>query len=128
MEEQNKKQEQLGMNPSTAQQRLVKDTLFRLAVEAGHVCFRCKQPLIRETFSMEHKEPWLDSADPKSLFFDQSNIAFSHSSCNFSAARKPRKYKTEEERRQAINKTQREHNAREYTPEKRRQRYLDTGN
>jgi len=120
-----KKNEQLGMNPSTAQQRLVKDTLFRLVVTAGYVCFRCGQPLVRENFTIE---PWLDSENPKELFFDQNNVAFSHAPCNFSAARKPSKYPTEEERRQARNKSQREHNAREYTKEKRRERYITTGN
>jgi len=124
----NKKNEQLGMNSGTAQHRLVKDTLFRLAVELGHVCFRCGLPLVRETFTVEHKKPWLDSENPKELFFDQNNVAFSHAFCNFSAARKPNKYQTEEKRRQARSRTQREYNAREYTPEKRRERYLATGN
>lgn len=126
--EEDKKSRQLGMNPSTAQQRLVKDTLFRLAVETGHVCYRCGEPLIRETFSIEHKEAWLDSPDPKGLFFDQGNIAFSHSSCNSGAGRRARKYFTEEDRIQANNRLQREHNSRAYTKEKRRERYLLTGN
>lgn len=124
----NKKNEQLGMNAGTAQHRLVKDTLFKLAVEAGYMCFRCGLPLVRETFTLEHKEPWLDSENPKDTFFDQNNVAFSHAYCNFSAGRKPNKYPTEEARRQARNKTQREYNAKVYTQENRKERYLETGN
>jgi hypothetical protein len=82
-----KKALQLGMNPATASGRLVKDTLFRLAVSTGHKCFQCGEELTRETFSIEHMEPWLDSEDPKGNFFDQGNIAFSHLSCNRAAAR-----------------------------------------
>lgn len=82
-----KKTLQLGMNPSTASGRLVKDTLFKLAVDAGHKCYRCGKDLIRDTFSIEHKEPWLDSEDPAGMFFDQDNIAFSHLSCNVKESR-----------------------------------------
>lgn len=82
-----KKTEQLGMNPSTASGRLVKDLLFSMAKELGHKCFQCGGELCRETFSVEHKQPWLDSDDPVKLYFDLTNIAFSHKSCNFGAAR-----------------------------------------
>lgn len=48
--------------------------------------------MTRQTFSIEHKEPWLDSADPLGMYFDMANISFSHISCNTSEARrKPRK-------------------------------------
>ena len=83
-----KKTLQLGMNPSTASGRLVKDTLFRLAVELGHKCFQCGEDLERDSFSIEHKEPWLDSTNPKATFFDQDNIAFSHLSCNIGQGRR----------------------------------------
>lgn len=84
-----KKQNQLGMNPSTASGRLVKDTLWRLVVQTGqNVCYRCGEPMTRETFSIEHKEPWLDSHDPVGLYFDQENIGFSHLRCNIKDARK----------------------------------------
>lgn len=82
-----KKTLQLGMNPSTASGRLVKDTLFKLAIEAGYACYRCSKPLTRDTFSIEHKEPWLDSEDPVGTFFDQDNIAFSHLTCNVRESR-----------------------------------------
>ena len=83
-----KKQNQLGMNPSTASNRLVKDILFKLAVDAGHKCFQCQGELTRESFSIEHKEPWLDSDDPIALYFNLDNIAFSHHGCNVGARRK----------------------------------------
>lgn len=97
-----KKQSQLGMNPSTASNRLVKDTLWRLVVQTGQdICYRCEELMTRETFSIEHKESWLDSSDPLGLYFSQENISFSHKSCNYSdSASKPRKYFTEEERLQ----------------------------
>jgi len=82
-----KKTLQLGMNPSTASGRLVKDTLFRLAIETGHKCFQCGGELERDTFSVEHKTPWLDSDNPRETFFDQGNIAFSHIGCNVGARR-----------------------------------------
>lgn len=83
-----KKQKQLGINPSTASGRLIKDLLFNFVIEAGHVCFRCGRPLNRETFSIEHIVPWLDSEIPTELFFDRDNIAYSHLSCNVGAARR----------------------------------------
>lgn len=82
-----KKAIQLGMNPSTASGRLVKDTLFNLAIATGHKCFQCGGELSRETFSIEHKVPWLDSNDPLGLYFDQDNIAFSHLICNIKESR-----------------------------------------
>ena len=86
-----KKQHQLGMNPSTASHRLVKDTLWRLVVQAGqNLCYRCEEPMTRETFSIEHKEAWLDSCDPLGLYFDQENISFSHLSCNIKDSRSGR--------------------------------------
>ena len=116
-----KKADQLGMNPSSAQVRITRDILFKFVEEAGHACFHCGEPLTRETFSIEHKVPWLDSEDPVGLFFDLDNIAFSHLGCNSRAARKPhKKYATRKEYVDAKNK-------RNYTPEKRRERYLRLG-
>lgn len=85
-----KKKLQLGMNPSTAQGRLLKDILFKF-VQAHHpTCYKCGQALTRETFSIEHKIPWLDSDDPVGLFFDLDNIAFSHLTCNIADRRSTR--------------------------------------
>ena len=104
-----KKQSQLGMNPSTASGRLIKDLLFKFVKDAGHVCHQCNKPMAREDFSIEHKTPWLDSEDPVKLFFDLNNIAFSHKSCNIAAARKPNKLAlTPEERKQHDAKIERQ--------------------
>lgn len=120
----NKRHAQLGMNPSTASHRLVKDTLFRLAVEAGHVCYRCKKALDRESFSIEHKTPWLNSVDPLHLFFDQANIAFSHLSCNSRASEyvTERKF-TPEVAAERIRASKKRH----WTQERRRDKYLRLG-
>ncbi len=82
-----KKHEQLGMNPSTASGRLVKDLLFNFIVKTGNdSCFRCGSKLTRGTFSIEHKTNWLDSGKAVELFFDMDNISYSHLSCNRDAA------------------------------------------
>lgn len=82
-----KKQNQLGINPSTASHRLVKDLLFKFVSTHHPDCYKCGEPLTRETFSIEHKTPWLDSDDPVGLYFDLDNIDFSHLSCNVGARR-----------------------------------------
>ena len=103
-----KKAKQLGMNPSTASHRLVKDILFTLIAAYDDTCCRCGEPMSRDTFSIEHKEAWLDSEDPVGLYFDMDNIDFSHLSCNIAAARRPnKKYHTAEEKRIAKNKSNR---------------------
>ncbi len=86
-----KKQKQLGMNPSTAANRLTKDILFAFIQADEHVCHQCGGELTREDFSIEHIVPWLDSENPKELYFDLNNIAFSHLKCNVGAARSPKK-------------------------------------
>lgn len=117
-----KKQLQLGMNPSTASGRLVKDTLWRFIVQANQDnCYQCSGKMTRDNFSIEHKVPWLDSEDPINLFFDQDNISFSHHSCNIKAARRPnKKYNSPEER----NKAKRKYDPlRVYCPIKRKEQY-----
>ncbi len=86
-----KKKEQLGMAPGTARNRLVKSMMFRMAKELDLLwCFQCGAEIeFEHELSIEHKEPWLDSDNPLKLYFDLDNIAFSHHSCNCSAARQP---------------------------------------
>ena len=85
-----KKRQQLGMNPSTASQRLQRDLLYEYGVvEAQTRCFHCGDFISREDFSIEHITPWLDSDDPVGLYFDLNNITFSHQRCNKGAARRP---------------------------------------
>jgi 5-methylcytosine-specific restriction endonuclease McrA len=84
-----KKNEQLGMNPGTAANRLRKMVMFSLLQEYGrNICFQCGKHIEDiDNLSIEHKIPWLDSEDPVGTFFDLNNIAFSHMSCNYSAAK-----------------------------------------
>lgn len=122
-----KKKSQLGMNPSTAAARLVKDVLWHLVMQTGmDECCKCGEKMERETFSIEHLKPWLDSDDPVGLFFDIANIGFSHLRCNIADARKPAKiYATHAEQRSA--KERRRRGKRPYSPEKRRLQYLTRG-
>lgn len=79
-----KKSDQLGMNISTAQNRLRKDLLWHFVVKCEeNTCFKCGEKITdKKDLSIEHKEPWLDAEDPLGLFFDLDNIAFSHLHCN----------------------------------------------
>jgi hypothetical protein len=130
MDKQNaKKYAQLGEPQGTAANRLRKMILFSLLVEVGRdACYRCEQKIERvEELSVEHKAAWLDSPDPKGLFFDLKNIAFSHLRCNIGAARKPNKYPTEEIRRQKALESFRRGSNKYCTPARRRQKYLEHG-
>ncbi len=84
-----KKNEQLGMPFGTANARLRKNILFSLLARYGeNICYQCGEMITSvDQLSIEHKIPWLDN-DPK-LFWDLDNIAFSHLSCNVSAAIRP---------------------------------------
>jgi len=86
---------QLGMPFGTANGRLRKSLLFLLVMIANlDKCFRCGKGIKDEKdLSIEHKMPWLDSENPKELFFDLDNISFSHISCNSACARQPDKGK-----------------------------------
>ena len=82
-----KKSKQLGMNFSTAQHRLRIRILFMLIKRLKlDNCFQCKNLIVDvDDLSIDHKRPWLD--EDTRLFWDMGNIAFSHRSCNSSAAR-----------------------------------------
>jgi hypothetical protein len=123
-----KKSQQLGMNSGTAAHRLRARIMFSLAVAAGHKCYRCGGELTPETFSIDHKVAWLDSADPVALFFDIDNIAFSHMSCNYGAKRQVNKiYHTPESRREADLELNRNSKRRNYTKERRQQKWREKG-
>jgi len=83
-----KKQEQLGMPFGTANAKLRKMILFQLVQECHKdICYRCNKKITDiKTFSIEHKEHWLDNS--VELFWDLENIAFSHLSCNVADARR----------------------------------------
>ena len=67
--------------------------MFSLVKETKKdVCSRCKKQILDiDNFSIDHKIPWLDSENPKKLFFDLENISFSHTGCNYGNARQPNK-------------------------------------
>ncbi len=85
-----KKAEQLGMPIGTASNRLRKLILFDCIQQLNKdKCYRCGEYIYEiDDFSVEHKEPWLDSGNALELFFDLDNIAFSHLSCNIKDARR----------------------------------------
>lgn len=125
-----KKRKQLGMPFGTACGRLRKQIVFHLLQRLGEAtCYRCKQSIERcDDLSIEHKLPWLNAADPVGVFFDLSNVAFSHLACNSGDARRPnRKYFTEADRLDANRRIGREGMKRRYSTEGRRQKYLLTG-
>ena len=140
MDKQNsKKAQQLGESYGAATNRLRKMVLFRLLKRFGlDVCHQCQQKIVLiEELSIEHKTPWLDSADPVKLFFDLDNIGFSHLLCNVGAARKPFKgtiqgksFETEQEyldaRHSLRASTERKWYARA-GKENRHRRYIETG-
>lgn len=77
----------LGMPHGTANGRLRKNILFHLLKKHNeNVCVRCGRLIdVVEDLSIEHIKPWEGvSAD---LFWDLSNIAFSHLKCNIGAVR-----------------------------------------
>lgn len=103
-----KKSKQLGMNVSTATGKLLKDLLFDFVVKSGIKCFRCGGELTRDSFSIDHKVPWLHTKDPVNSFFDLDNISYSHLSCNCSDARHPnKKYASHQEQRTECEKRRR---------------------
>jgi len=88
-----KKFEQLGCNLGSAAIKLRKLVLFDLIVKFGlNKCYRCGKVIDAvDDFTLDHKIDWLDSANPEELFFDVSNVAFSHALCNTLARRTPNK-------------------------------------
>lgn len=83
------KKEQLGMPFGTANYQLKRNLIFNYLNQLHkNECFVCKKQMTLENYSIEHKIPWLDSKNPKELFFDLDNISFSHKKCNFKSARK----------------------------------------
>jgi hypothetical protein len=79
-----KKSSQLGLSFGKANGILKKSLLFYFVKKCGvDTCYRCNKKIEKiDDLSIEHKVPWLDSEDPKKLFFDINNISFSHLHCN----------------------------------------------
>lgn len=76
--------EQLGIWTTAAARQLTRMVILHLLQKSEqHYCYRCGQPIeIVKNLSIEHKIPWRDSENPRELFFDLDNIAFSHRRCN----------------------------------------------
>lgn len=74
--------ETLGMDPSTAANRLRKMVLFRQLQKYGdNVCVRCGELIeTAKDLSIEHIKPW--EGVSAELFWDLENVAFSHRRCN----------------------------------------------
>lgn len=125
-----RRKEQLGVAVGTAQHRLRKMILWDYVIKCGdNKCHQCGGEILSiDDLSIEHKTPWLDSEDPQGLFFDLSNIGFSHLSCNIKAARKPnKKYDTPEERKSAQWKRYWDKMGRDRQQQRRRDNYEKYG-
>jgi hypothetical protein len=129
------KTKQLGMPIGTASNKLRKSILWKYIVLSGdNFCFQCGSEIIsQDDLSIEHKIPWLHSKDPLSLFMDLDNIAFSHLSCNVGAARKqqaphgtPTKY-NKGCRCDLCRVANAARAKKDYTTDKRREKYLRSG-
>lgn len=82
MSRSNRIAEQLGMSYGAAGNKLRKLILFSLLEKLGeNVCFKCKEVIHSvDELSIEHIQPW-EGREAK-LFWDLTNIAFSHLACN----------------------------------------------
>lgn len=74
----------LGEPHGTAVAKLKKAILFQLIQETGKdVCYRCYEKIEHvNDLSIEHKESWQYSSNPREFFYDLNNISFSHVKCN----------------------------------------------
>lgn len=114
----------LGENFSTAAHKLRKAIMFSLIQELNRdICHRCtlKIDSINE-LSIEHIESWQSAKNPSGSFYDLKNIAFSHLSCNSSAAHRKKKYATDQERR-AVQWSRYYSNKKDQILERKRDRY-----
>ena len=106
-----RKKEQLEENISSATNKLLRNLIFNFIKETNKdLCYRCNEKILTlREMSIDHKINWLDSDNPKELFFNLDNIAFSHLGCNARHTRKT-KYFSKEEREIAKFKRQLELN------------------
>jgi len=70
-----------GMSIDTARRKLVKNLLFEFMYHNNsNICFRCKNPILSpEDLAIEHVQDWVDNPE---LFWDLSNLTFSHINCD----------------------------------------------
>ncbi len=84
MDYKKKRDKQLGKPFTSCRAVLDRLILFNLLKRLEeNFCYRCEKEIksVNE-FSVEHKISWVDSDNPKELFWSMDNIAFSHLSCN----------------------------------------------
>lgn len=82
-----------SLTVSSARSRLIKSIMFALLKESDqHYCYRCGEELELNSFTIEHVKPWAYQEDAWELYFDLSNIAFSHSKCNSAHTRRYTKH------------------------------------
>lgn len=94
----------LGEPFGTAGARLRKILLFEAIGRLGERnCYRCGFEIETvEEFSIEHKQSWMNSSNPKEMFFSLDNISFSHLFCNVAEGHsRSRIYETSKDRRRA---------------------------
>ena len=129
----------LGMNFSTARQKLTRDLLWREIVRSGqNICHMCGQEMSRDDFHISHIDPWMDSDSPSDSFFDLDNVSYAHARCNVAeyANRKRTgcgsysKYRRGcrcPDCREAQRIAHKDYHRRTYTTEARRERYRKYG-
>lgn len=80
-----RRSELIGESIDGAWYKLRKMILYNQAKELDKdICCRCHKKIENiDGFSIDHVASWEKSSDPKKLFYDLSNIAFSHTSCNY---------------------------------------------
>lgn len=77
----------LGHNQIAHATRVLKNEIIWdfLLKTGATLCYRCNKPLTKQNWTIDHIIPWRNSQNPKLRFFDISNIAYSHLSCNSTA-------------------------------------------
>jgi DNA-binding Lrp family transcriptional regulator len=80
-----RKSKQLGINYSTACNRLRKLVLFSILKKYDlNICYRCNNEILSaKDLTFDHKVDWLNNSTD--LFWDIDNVAFSHRKCNIPA-------------------------------------------
>lgn len=83
-----KNKEVLGTSMSNATMRLLRSLVFDYICRMhDNYCYRCKLPMTRQDFSIEHIKEWRGAENGQELFFDIDNISYSHLKCNTEARR-----------------------------------------
>lgn len=73
----------LGMSYDNAYHKLIKKLLFTtLTINNFNICSKCNKDIENvDDLDICHRLSWLDSDNPKELFFDVNNVVFNHMDC-----------------------------------------------